>query len=251
MKLMVNIMPINVLIPMAGAGSRFKKAGFKKPKPLIDVDGIPMIQRVVENINMPLANHIFIVQHQHIVENPEIKKYLENCVKTATVIEISGLTEGAACTTLLAKHTFDDNNPLIICNADQWVDWDSSHFLNFASNYDGAIPYFLSDSPKHSYSRVDFNTKTVVQVAEKQVISNFATVGIYYWKTGKTYIECAEKMIQKNVRFNNEFYICPVYNELIHHFGGKVTPYPVFEMRGMGTPEELDSFLEKLRIESK
>jgi len=237
---------MNVLIPMAGAGSRFKKEGYKSPKPLIDVAGKTMIERVVENIDIKGANYIFIVQKQHLLENPEIKDKLLNSAKNVDIVEIAGLTEGAACTTLLAKELFNNESPLLICNADQWVDWNSSHFINFVKNADGAIPYFLSNSAKHSYSKINFHTGCVEQVAEKQVISNFATVGVYYWKSGRLYAECAERMIKRNIRFNNEFYICPVYNELIHHYNGKVLPYPVFEMRGMGTPEELKKFLRKI-----
>ena len=237
---------MNILIPMAGAGSRFSKAGYKNPKPLIDVAGKPMIERVIENIGLTDANYIFIAQRQHLTDHPEIKNQLISSAESVQIVEIDGLTEGAACTTLLAKSLIDNESPLLICNADQWVDWEVKHFVNFVKNSDGAIPYFLSDSPKHSYSRINFHTGFIDQVAEKQVISNFATVGIYYWKTGSSYVECAERMIAKNIRFNNEFYICPVYNELIHHFNGNVLPYPVFEMRGMGTPEELDKFLNKL-----
>jgi len=237
---------MKILIPLAGAGSRFFKAGYKDPKPLIDVAGIPMIRRVIENISMPDYEHIFIVQKPHIEKYPQIKEYLQNCVKRATVVEIDGLTEGAACTTLLAKEHINNDEPLLIANADQWVDWEPNHFLNFVQKSDGCIPFFLSDSPKHSYSRVNYSTGYITQVAEKQVISNFATVGIYYWAKGSQYVSCAEEMIKRNIRFNNEFYICPVYNILINSRGGKVKPYPVFEMRGMGTPEELDKFLLKL-----
>lgn len=237
---------MKVLIPLAGAGSRFFKAGFKDPKPLIDVAGKPMIQRVIENIDMPEREHIFIVQKPHIEKYPQIKEYLQGCVNNSTVVEIEGLTEGAACTTLLAKEHIDNDEPLLIANADQWVDWIPEHFQNFCKEVDGCIPFFLSDSPKHSYSRVDYTTGNITQVAEKQVISNFATVGIYYWARGSDYVSCAEEMIKRNIRFNNEFYICPVYNILINSRGGKVKPYPVFEMRGMGTPEELERFLKKL-----
>ena len=197
---------MNILIPMAGAGSRFKNAGFKKPKPLIDVAGKPMVQRVIENINLPEHNHIFIMQKDHSQQNPEIKDFLYKNVKKSTVVEIEGLTEGAACTTLLAKEFINNDQELLIANADQWVDWNSKHFLKYCKDFDGVIPYFLSDSPKHSYSKINFQTKLITQVAEKQVISNFATVGLYYWKSGKTYVECAESMIRKNIRFNNEFY---------------------------------------------
>ena len=237
---------MKVLIPLAGAGSRFFKAGYKDPKPLIDVAGKPMIQRVIENINMPDSEHIFIVQKPHIEKYPQIKEYLNNCVANATVVQIEGLTEGAACTTLLAKDYIDNDEPLLIANADQWIDWIPSHFKQFCKGLDGCIPFFLSDSPKHSYSRVNYETGLITQVAEKQVISNFSTVGIYYWASGSEYVSCAEEMIKRNIRFNNEFYICPVYNILINSRGGKVKPYPVFEMRGMGTPEELDKFLNKL-----
>jgi hypothetical protein len=108
---------------------------------------------------------------------------------------------------------------------------------------------FFSDSPKHSYSRYNYDTRLVTEVAEKQVISNNATVGIYYWKSGSLFVECAESMIDKNIRFNNEFYICPVYNELIFGRNGKVHLYPIAEMRGMGTPEELNRFLDLLETE--
>ena len=233
---------------MAGAGSRFKKEGYKNPKPLIDVAGKPMIERVVDNIGLPNAHHVFIAQKKHLQDNPEVKKKLKESAKKVSIVEINSLTEGAACTTLLAKDIINNDQELLICNADQWVDWNPDHFLKFVQKSDGAIPYFISDSPKHSYSKINFHTKLIELVAEKQVISNFATVGIYYWRKGSDYVKCAESMINKNIRFNNEFYICPVYNELIHNHNGKVIPYPVFEMRGMGTPEELKSFLKKLEV---
>ncbi len=237
---------MKVLIPLAGAGSRFFKAGYTDPKPLIDVAGKTMIQRVIENIGLPENENVFIVQKQHMQKYPKMKEDLQNCVKNSVLVEIDGLTEGAACTTLLAKDYIDNDEPLFIANADQWIDWDSKHFQKYCKGLDGCIPFFLSDSPKHSYSRVDYNTGNITQVAEKQVISNFATVGMYYWAKGSEYVSCAEEMISRNIRFNNEFYICPVYNILINSRGGVVKPYPVYEMRGMGTPEELNSFLIKL-----
>jgi NDP-sugar pyrophosphorylase family protein len=236
-----------VLIPMAGAGSRFKNAGYKDPKPLIDVAGKAMIERVVENIGYPDAHYVFIAQKKHLEDYPAIKSKLKESARKVSIVEIEELTEGAACTTLLAKELINTEERLLICNADQWVDWLPAHFFEYAKKYDGVIPYFVSDSPKHSYSKINFYSGLIEQVAEKQVISNFATVGMYYWKHGSEYVRCAERMINKNIRFNNEFYICPVYNELIHHCNGKVSPYPVFEMRGMGTPEELNKFLEKLK----
>ena len=236
-----------ILVPMAGAGSRFKNAGYKNPKPLIDVAGMPMIERVIKNISYPEAHYVFIAQKKHLQEHPGIKTKLTESAEKVSIVEIDGLTEGAACTTLLAKHLIDKEEELLICNSDQWVDWIPEHFFNYSKDFDGVIPYFTADSPKHSYSKINFHTGLIEQVAEKQVISNFATVGIYYWNSGAMYVKCAESMISKNIRFNNEFYICPVYNELITQHSGRVSPYPVFEMRGMGTPEELTKFLEKLK----
>ncbi len=232
---------INILIPMAGAGSRFAKAGYEKPKPFIDIFGMPMIKHVVDNIGID-GRYIFIVQKQHLKQYPYMKKQLTTLKSDVQIVAIDELTEGAACTCLLAKKLINNDDSLLICNSDQWVDWDPNHFIKFVKNKkaDGAIPYFLSDSPKHSYSKIDFEKGIVTEVAEKQVISNFATVGIYYWAKGSQFVECAEAMISNNIRFNGEFYICPVYNTLIK--SGKVMPYPVYEMRGMGTPEELEKF---------
>lgn len=241
---------MNVLIPMAGAGSRFSRAGYIKPKPLIEIEGKPMIQWVVENIEIE-GKYIFILQKEHLKRYPEIEKTLRDLVADIEIIEVDGLTEGAACTALLSKEHINNDEPLLICNSDQWIDWDPKRFLNFVNRKqsDGALLTFLSDSPKHSYSRYNYATRQVTEVAEKQVISNYATVGIYYWKSGKLFVDCAESMIEKNIRFNNEFYICPVYNELIFGRNGKVHLYPIAEMRGMGTPEELDRFLKLLTTE--
>lgn len=247
---MENTMPINILIPMAGAGSRFVQAGYTDPKPLIDVAGKKMIEWVVENIQLE-GRYIFILQKEHLLQYPRIETTLRSLAETVELVIVDGVTEGAACTALLAKDLIDNGDPLLICNSDQWVDWDAQHFLRFVNrkDSDGALLTFFSDSPKHSYSRYNFNTQIVTEVAEKQVISNFATVGIYYWKKGSSYVRCAEQMITKNIRFNNEFYICPVYNELIFSQNGQVHLYPICEMRGMGTPEELNKFLELLEAE--
>jgi NDP-sugar pyrophosphorylase family protein len=241
---------MNILIPMAGEGSRFKKAGFEKPKPLIDVGGKPMIKWVVDNVGID-GKYIFIVQKKHTIEYPYLEGELKNMASDVEVITVDGLTEGAACTALLAEKLINNDDPLLICNSDQWIDWDSEHFLSFVKrkNCDGALLSFFSDSPKHSYARYNYNTRLITEVAEKQVISNFATVGIYYWKTGASFVECTNQMIKKNLRVNNEFYLCPAYNELIFSKDGKVELYPICDMRGMGTPKELERFLHLLELE--
>jgi len=232
---------LNILIPMAGAGSRFQKAGYKLPKPLIDVLGEPMIKRVVDSLNIE-GNYIFIVQKEH-REKYNLDIILNLIVPKCKIIEVDGITEGAACTTLLAKQYINNDNPLIIANSDQYIEWDSVNFMYRMNeqNIDGGILIFTADNPKWSFVKTN-NLGYVTEVAEKNPISNQATVGIYYWSKGSNYVSCAESMISKNIRVNNEFYVCPVYNESILN-GDKIKTYIVKNMCGLGTPEDLDNFI--------
>jgi HAD superfamily hydrolase (TIGR01509 family) len=230
----------NILIPMAGSGSRFFNAGYKDPKPLIDVDGKPMIQRVVENIAIP-GNYIFIVQAEHYKKyNLEIA--LTGLVPECRIIQVDGVTDGAARTALLAKHYIDNERPLIIANSDQLLDWDSSEFMSqlLEIGADGNMALFLANEEKWSYAKIKNNR--IVEVAEKVVISNNASTGIYGWAKGSDYVKYAEQMIDKNIRVNNEFYICPVYNEAIQD-NKRILPIFVESMYGLGTPEDLQKFL--------
>jgi dTDP-glucose pyrophosphorylase len=233
---------MNVLIPMAGAGSRFEQAGYTFPKPLIDVNGKPMIQRVVENINID-ATHIFIVQKSH-YEKYSLQHTLNLISPGCKIVQVEGVTEGAACTTLLAKEYINNNNPLVLANSDQYVDWDSSQYMYscMTDDIDGSILTFNSTHPKWSYAKTN-DQGFVTEVAEKKPISENATVGIYFWKKGKDYVECAKSMIEKNIRVNNEFYVCPVYNEAILKHA-KIKTFHIEKMWGLGTPEDLDTFLK-------
>ena len=235
---------MNVLIPMAGRGSRFASQGYTFPKPLIDVKGKPMIQVVVENLNVK-ANYTFIVQKEH-YEKYNLKHLLNlitnnNC----EIVQIDSLTEGAACTTLLAKEFIDNDEPLLIANSDQFVEWDSNEFMYsmVGDNVDGGILTFEATHPKWSFAKLG-NDGFVSEVAEKKPISNIATAGIYYWTHGSNYVKYAEQMIEKDIRTNNEFYVCPVYNEAIQD-GKKVKVFQIEKMWGLGTPEDLEVFLKR------
>lgn len=233
---------MNVLIPMAGAGSRFAEAGYTFPKPLIEVKGKPMIQLVTENLNID-SRHIFIVQKEH-YDKYNLRHVLNLISPFCEIVQVDGITEGAACTTLLAQKFIDNNEPLVIANSDQYVEWDSNEFLYACSSdsIDGGILTHKSIHPKWSYAKTD-EDGFVTEVAEKKPISDNATVGIYYWSRGSDYVKYANQMIEKDIRVNNEFYVCPVYNELIGD-GGKVKIFPVSRMWGLGTPEDLKIFLE-------
>jgi dTDP-glucose pyrophosphorylase len=233
---------MNVLIPMAGAGSRFAQAGYTFPKPLIEVNGKPMIQVVVENLNID-AHYIFLVQKDH-YEKYNLKQLLNLIAPECDIVVVDGMTEGAACTTLLAQELINNDKPLLMANSDQYVEWDSNEALYefSASNADGGILSFKATHPKWSFAKTG-EDGFVSEVAEKNPISDNATVGVYYWKHGSDYVKYANQMIEKNIRTNNEFYVCPVFNEAIQD-GKKVRLKMIDKMWGIGTPEDLNYFLE-------
>lgn len=233
--------PLNVLIPMAGRGSRFEAAGYTFPKPLIDVKNKPMIQVVVENLNLPGAHFIFVIQKAH-CERYNVKHLLNLIAPGCDIIETDGLTEGAACTTLLARGLIDNNIPLLLANSDQFVEWNSEEFLTNAEKVDGSILTFQSLHPRWSFVKLN-DEGFVSEVAEKNPISNQATVGIYYFKKGSDYVRSADQMISKNIRTNGEFYVCPVFNEAIEN-GLKINTLQISSMFGTGTPEDLQYFLQ-------
>jgi dTDP-glucose pyrophosphorylase len=229
---------MNILIPMAGAGSRFEQLGYTFPKPLIEVNGKPMIQKVVENLNLE-GRHIFIVQKEH-YEKYALKYLLPLIAPGCEIIQVDGITEGAACTTLLAKHLIDNDAPLVTANSDQFIEFKSNDWAKKLGN-DGSILTFEATHPKWSFAKTD-KDGFVTEVAEKKPISTCATTGIYYWKKGSDYIKYTEQMIEKDIRVNNEFYVCPVFNEAIKD-GKKINTIAVQKMWGLGTPEDLRTYL--------
>ena len=233
---------LNVLIPMAGAGSRFAQAGYTFPKPLIEVRGKPMIQVVVENLNIE-ANYIFLVQKEH-YDKYNLKYLLNLIAPGCKIVQVDGITEGAACTTLLAKEHIDNDAPLVMANSDQFVEWNSNEcmYAFSADSIDGGILTFKATHPKWSYAKLD-EDGFVSEVAEKKVISDEATVGIYYWRHGSDYVKYAEQMIKKDIRTNGEFYTCPVFNEAIGD-DKKIRVKTIDKMWGIGTPEDLNYFLD-------
>ena len=203
---------LNVVIPMAGSGSRFADAGYADPKPLIDVNGRPMIARVIESLGI-LATYTFIVQEAH-YKKYNLQKTLSLAVPNCNIVRTDELTDGAARTVLLAKALINNSSPLIIANSDQLVTWNSEEFLKqlLSDGVDGNIALFNSQDKKWSYAEI--KDDRISMVAEKQVISHNASVGIYGWRHGADYVRYAQSMIDKKIKTNGEFYICPVYNRL-------------------------------------
>jgi NDP-sugar pyrophosphorylase family protein len=235
---------MKVLIPMAGEGSRFAKEGFTFPKPLIDVGGRPMIQKVVENLDFA-SEYIFLVRSSHLKKYPGLEDTLARITNNNfKLVEVDQLTEGAACTALLAKDLIDCEEDLLIANSDQYIEYEKDNFnlIKNLTNVDAIVWSFNAVHPKWSFVKTN-SRGFITEVAEKRPISNIATCGIYWYRSGSDFVKYAEKMIEKNIRVNNEFYIAPVYNELIKE-GKTLVPFFVNKMWGLGTPEDLKYYME-------
>lgn len=236
---------INIVIPMAGAGSRFVKAGYKKPKPFIDVLGKPMICHVLDNLNMPNAKFIILARAEHYNSEQETIKWIKANYNVEFVL-IDKLTEGAACTVLHAHRLINNDTPMLIANSDQIVDMNIADYINDSDNrkLDGSVLCFEDNDPKWSFAKVN-SDGLITMIREKEVISNNATVGIYYFHKGSDFVENAIDMFVRNERVNNEFYVAPVYNYAIEK-GRKFGIYNINkeQMHGTGTPEDLQFYFE-------
>lgn len=237
---------INIVIPMAGRGSRFVKAGYTTPKPLLDVKGKTMIERVVENLR-PSREHRFIF----VVQKDQLEKYgLSDMLKeaagsNAVIVPIDYITEGAACTVLLAEEYIDNSDELMIANADQYIDYPIDDYIAAMGDADGLVMTMKACDDKWSFIRYDDDLH-VTEIQEKVVISDEATTGIYNFAHGSDYVAYAQEMIRRDLRTQGEFYVAPVYNMFIE--GGKPINFKNVGslgdgMYGLGVPEDLDAFL--------
>ena len=194
------------------------------------------------------ANYIFIVKEEH-DEIYNISSMLKAIQPNCKIIKVNNTTEGSACTVLLAKEFINNKMGLLIVNSDQYVEWSPTKTMYdfMMKKVDGGIMTFESFHPKWSYAECKENSNQVIKVAEKEVISNNATVGIYYWNKGSDFVNCAEEMIDKNNRVKNEFYICPVYNYALKK-NKRIVISEIEKMHGLGTPEDLNNFLNLKKI---
>ena len=234
---------------MAGRGSRFLNEGYVRPKPLIDVNGIPMIQVVIENIR-PKREHrfIFVVQKEHINEY-KVDKLLKNLCPTCEIVIIDGITEGAACTALEAKKYIDNKDQLMIANSDQWINTSIDEYLKMwdINKSEGFIMTMYSSDPKWSYIKFD-PSGILVDIVEKVVVSNHATVGIYNFSRGNIFCKYASQMIQAKNMSKGEYYVAPVYKYMLTN-NANIGLYNIdrsgSNMYGLGTPEDLEYFLSQ------
>lgn len=239
---------VTIVIPAAGEGSRFANAGWKKPKPFIDVKGEPMLNHVIRNVVPAGAGATLLLRRDHIEAQAGAVSRFED--KGVQVVPVDGLTEGTACTVLLARKHFDGDAPMMVANSDQIVDFDVADFVNdcLERGLDGSILVFRDPAkdPKWSFARTGPGG-LVAEVAEKKPISELATVGIYLFARGRDFVAAAADMIAVNERVNGEFYTCPVYNYMIAN-GARIGVYEISQdaMHGLGTPEDLVAYLERI-----
>jgi NDP-sugar pyrophosphorylase family protein len=180
---------LNIVIPMAGEGSRFRQAGYAKPKPFIDVMGKPMIKWVMENLDVPGAHFILIARKEHVSAEQELVEILKKEFPV-TIITVDQLTEGTVCTVLFARKYINNNVPLLIANSDQWVEFSLDAMLRdaYQNKWDGSILTFTDTemNPKWSFAKANKKGE-VIEVKEKVAISDKATVGIYFFSKGSDF----------------------------------------------------------------
>lgn len=245
---------MRLILPMAGAGDRFFNDGYTLPKPLIDVGGKPMFMRVIENLGDTWDDITCIVNSDH-VRDYNIGERIMAYDSNINIVVTDGLTEGAACTVMLAINK-ESETPLMIANCDQIMIWDKPGFDEARRGWNavyeefgGTIMTFTPDhdEPKHSYIQLSKYGSTMTSLQEKNYlfpdgyVSDLATTGVYYFNSEKDFHVAATEMIGLNDRTNGEFYLAPIYN----YIDGWITHYPVDKMIGMGTPEELKATLHE------
>jgi NDP-sugar pyrophosphorylase family protein len=240
----------NIVLPMAGKGSRFRKNGYKESKPFIDINGRYMIEHVIQNLGIQFdSNFKFII----ICQKTDFEKYDFNFINklighdNVEVITLDKTTEGAACTLLTAREFIDNKVPLLSFNSDQMIDYDANETFSRMSLHDGGMPCFYGESEDWSYAKTD-KDGYVLEVAEKKKISDDATAGYYYWSRGSDFVKYADQMIAADDRINNEFYVAPVYNYAIKD-GKKIVITHVDKVYELGTPDWLEAYAtEHLRF---
>ena len=234
---------MNIVMPMAGRGSRFAEVGYSLPKPLIDVRGRPMYAWAMDSLPLELARRVIFVCLEEHLQDLRLREDIRTryAALDPIIISLSKVTEGQACTVLEAREWIDTAEPLIIYNADTFCTTNLRSVLReLPADVDGVIGVFHATGDKWSFARVNEHGD-VVETAEKRRISDWATTGLYHFSRGADFVAHTDAMIAANERVQNEFYVAPVYNRLIAA-GGKVRIDVAREVWGLGTPEDLAVF---------
>lgn len=238
--------PLHVIMPMAGAGSRFVNAGWSTPKPLIELDGQPLFKWAIDSVkidNVPMK-YSFVVRQEHI-DNYNIDTTIKSYFPEANVFAVEQTTRGAVETCLIAEPVIDDNDAVIVIDCD--LKFKSKQFeqviidaLKF-DNIGGALVSFNSNSPKYSYAEID-SDGYVIRTTEKEVISNNALCGAYFFSNGKSFKTIAHQILVE-AEFNKpEYYVSLLYNYLLSA-GKKIQMTSLDDYNSYGTPDEIKKYM--------
>lgn len=225
---------MNIVIPAAGNGQRFKEVGYPDPKPFIPLDGQPMLKRIWQNLK-PEQPHTFywILRAEHLATGKFPKEV------GGKIISLDEPTEGALQTVLRAKEWIDNEEPLLIANCDQLIAFNVDHFTRDIPDKDGSLVTFKSRREHHSYVQLN-SMNNISKIAEKNVISSYAVAGVYYFRHGQDFVRSAEHVIEQQLKTKGEYYVSSAIDDMIE-LGYRLGTYDAPSLM-LGTPEEMQTF---------
>lgn len=241
--------PLHIIMPMAGEGSRFLKEGWTTPKPLIELHGLPLFKRAIGSVSIdgiPMK-YSFIVRQEHI-DKYQIDEQIKAILPQANIFSVLKTTRGAVETCLMAESVIADEDGVIVMDCD--LEFRSKRFLeilkgilsqSMEQSEGGALVSFESNEPRYSYAALGENGY-VTRTAEKEVISNHALCGAYFFSSGKRFKQIAHQLLDEPEFKKPEYYVSLLYNYLLAD-GEKVQLATMEEYYSYGTPEELKKYL--------
>lgn len=240
---------LQVIIPLAGRAQSFADKGYTFPKPLIELGRCSMIERVLENLRVPAPAHFHFVCRKEHLQQFHLGNVLRLLTPDPLIIAAEAETAGALCTVLLATDHLNPEEELLVANGDQLIGTSLAPFYEACRKpgVDGCILTFDAVHPRWSYARTTPDGQ-VLEVAEKKPISRHATAGIYYFRRASDFLRAAESVLLKGLRTREQFFLCPIYNELILE-GKFIASFqlPDGAMCSMGTPEDVEHYQARLR----
>lgn len=240
---------LHIIMPMAGEGSRFLNEGWTTPKPLIELHGMPLFKRAISSVSsddMPMK-YSFIVRKEHI-DKYRIDEGIKSFTPDANIFYVEKTTRGAVETCLIAESAIADDDAVIVMDCD--LEFRSVGFLeiiktilaqSLTETQGGALVSFKSNEPRYSYAEVG-EDGFVIRTAEKEVISDNALCGAYFFSSAKRFKQVAHQLLDEPIFSKPEYYVSLLYNYLLAA-GEKVFLSPLDEYYSYGTPEELKRFL--------
>jgi NDP-sugar pyrophosphorylase family protein len=240
---------MNALIPMAGAGSRFKEKGYLTPKPLLPILGMPMVVNAA-NALPPSQQYVFVVRDFQL-EEYQIDEHLKSHFKSSEIVTLNQLTEGQASSCLAAKDLINNDEELIIGASDNGMIYNQIDFVNSSKDADALVftfrnnPTVLEKPEAYAWAKCNVSNQ-IEKVSVKKPISHFpmndhAVVGTFWFKRGSLFVDAAERMIAMNRRVNNEFYVDECINDVIE-MGYKVNIFEIQHYVCWGTPNDYETF---------